>query len=238
MREAVVGPGVLFYLRTGKRLAQRVTEIAIQFKRAPHLLFRDTAVESLSANQFVMHIQPDEGISLRFSAKIPGAVMNLGSVNMNMKYEEYFGATPWIGYETLLPDCMIGDPTLFQRADMVEAGWRVVAPLLDVWKALPPREFPNYTAGSWGPTDADHMLERAGTASPRNRRHRHTCAARDKRRKLKRKAVYVPEWLTACNKARTRGVRSRQACAIAVLAVAEVHCRRAATRSIARKICG
>ena len=154
--------GVPFYLRTGKRLAQRATEIVIQFKRAPHLLFRDTGVESLSANQLVMHIQPDEGISLRFSAKVPGAVMNLGSVNMNMKYEEYFGAAPWIGYETLLLDCMIGDPTLFQRADMVEAGWRVVAPLLDVWKALPPREFPNYAAGTWGPKDADYMLEREG----------------------------------------------------------------------------
>ena len=154
--------GVPFYLRTGKRLAQRATEIVIQFKRAPHLLFRDTGVESLSANQLVMHIQPDEGISLRFSAKVPGAVMNVGSVNMNMKYEEYFGAAPWIGYETLLLDCMIGDPTLFQRADMVEAGWRVVAPLLDVWKALPPREFPNYAAGTWGPKDADYMLEREG----------------------------------------------------------------------------
>ena len=154
--------GVPFYLRTGKRLAQHVTEIAIQFKRAPHLLFRDTEVESLSANQLVMHIQPDEGISLRFSAKIPGAVMNLGSVNMNMKYEEYFGAAPWTGYETLLLDCMIGDPTLFQRADMVEAGWGVVEPLLDVWTALPPRDFPNYAAGTWGPKDADHMLEREG----------------------------------------------------------------------------
>jgi glucose-6-phosphate 1-dehydrogenase len=154
--------GVPFYLRTGKRLAQRVTEITIQFKRAPQLLFRDTEIESLSANQLVMHIQPDEGISLRFSAKIPGAVMNLGSVNMNMKYEEYFGAAPWIGYETLLLDCMIGDPTLFQRADMVEAGWRVVEPLLDVWNALPPRDFPNYTAGTWGPKDADNMLDREG----------------------------------------------------------------------------
>ena len=154
--------GVPFYLRTGKRLAQRVTEIAIQFKRAPQLLFRDTEVESLSANQLVMHIQPDEGISLRFSAKIPGAVMNLGSVNMNMKYEEYFGAAPWIGYETLLLDCMIGDPTLFQRADMVEAGWQVVEPLLDVWNALPPRDFPNYAAGTWGPKDADNMLDREG----------------------------------------------------------------------------
>jgi glucose-6-phosphate 1-dehydrogenase len=154
--------GVPFYLRTGKRLAERVTEIVIQFKRAPKLLFRDTEVGSLSANQLVMHIQPDEGISLRFSAKIPGAVMNLGSVNMNMKYEEYFGAAPWIGYETLLLDCMIGDPTLFQRADMVEAGWRVVEPLLDVWNALPPRDFPNYAAGTWGPKDADQMLEREG----------------------------------------------------------------------------
>ena len=154
--------GVPFYLRTGKRLAQRVTEIAIQFKRAPQLLFRGTEVESLSANQLVMHIQPDEGISLRFSAKIPGAVMNLGPVNMNMKYEEYFGAAPWTGYETLLLDCMIGDPTLFQRADMVEAGWRVVQPLLDVWNAVPPREFPNYAAGSWGPKAADDLLERDG----------------------------------------------------------------------------
>jgi glucose-6-phosphate 1-dehydrogenase len=154
--------GVPFYLRTGKRLAERVTEIAIQFKRAPHLLFRSTEVETLSANQLVMHIQPDEGISLRFSAKIPGAVMNLGAVNMEMKYEEYFGAAPWIGYETLLLDCMIGDPTLFQRADMVEAGWRLVEPLLDVWKAIPPRDFPNYAAGSWGPKDADLMLEREG----------------------------------------------------------------------------
>jgi glucose-6-phosphate 1-dehydrogenase len=154
--------GVPFYLRTGKRLAQRLTEIAIQFKSAPYSLFRDTEVEGLSANQLVMHIQPDEGISLRFSAKIPGAVMNLGSVNMDMKYETYFGAAPWTGYETLLLDCMIGDPTLFQRADMVEAGWGVVEPLLDVWTALPPRNFPNYAAGTWGPTDADHILEREG----------------------------------------------------------------------------
>ncbi|MBV8452607.1 MAG: glucose-6-phosphate dehydrogenase, partial [Deltaproteobacteria bacterium] len=118
--------GVPFYLRTGKRLAERATEIAIQFRRAPQLLFRGTEIESISANQLVMYIQPDEGISLRFSAKIPGAVMNLGAVNMSMKYQEYFGAAPWTGYETLLLDCMIGDPTLFQRADTIEAGWRVV----------------------------------------------------------------------------------------------------------------
>jgi glucose-6-phosphate 1-dehydrogenase len=154
--------GVPFYLRTGKRLAERITEIVIQFKCAPKLLFRDTEVGSLSANQLVMHIQPDEGISLRFSAKVPGAQMKLGAVDMNMKYQDYFGAAPWIGYETLLLDCMIGDQTLFQRADMVEAGWSVVAPLLDVWKALPPREFPNYAAGTWGPKEADHLLERHG----------------------------------------------------------------------------
>ena len=94
-----------------------------------------------------MHIKPDEGISLRFSAKIPGAVMKLGAVNMNMKYEEYFGAAPWMGYETLLLDCMIGDPTLFQRADMVEAGRRLVEPLLDVWNA-PARDFRYYAAGT------------------------------------------------------------------------------------------
>ena len=154
--------GVPFYLRTGKRLTQRITEITIQFKRAPQLLFRGTEVERLSANQLVMHIQPDEGISLQFSAKIPGVVMNLGAVNMNMKYEEYFGAAPWTGYETLLLDCMIGDPTLFQRADMVEAGWRVVQPVLDIWNAVPPRDFPNYASGSWGPKAADDLLAREG----------------------------------------------------------------------------
>ena len=154
--------GVPFYLRTGKRLPQHLTEIAIQFKRAPQLLFRGTEVESLSANQLVMHIQPDEGISLRFSAKIPGAVMNLGAVNMNMKYEEYFGVAPWTGYETLLLDCMIGEPTLFQRADTVEAGWRVVQPVLDVWNALPSRDFPNYEAGTWGPKAAGDLLKRDG----------------------------------------------------------------------------
>ena len=146
----------------GKTACAARHRIAIQFKRAPQLLFRDTEVESLSANQLVMHIQPDEGISLRFSAKIPGAIMNLGAVNMNMKYEEYFAAAPWTGYETLLLDCMICDPTLFQRTDMVEAGWRVVQPLLDVWNAVPPRDFPNYAAGTWGPKDADDLIQREG----------------------------------------------------------------------------
>jgi glucose-6-phosphate 1-dehydrogenase len=154
---------VPFYIRTGKRLAKRVTEIAIQFKRAPMLLFRKTAAaDDVSSNLLVVHVQPDEGISLRFSAKIPGPTVRLGDVDMNFKYSEYFSAAPQTGYETLLLDCMIGDPTLFQRDDMVEAGWSVVTPLLDVWKALPPRNFPNYASGTWGPKEADEMLAKTG----------------------------------------------------------------------------
>ncbi len=155
---------VPFYLRTGKCLPKRVTEIAIQFRRAPLLLFRNTPVERLPTNRLVLRIQPDEGIALRFGAKVPGPVMNLGAVNMNFQYKDYFGSTPSTGYERLLYDCMLGDPTLFQRADMVEAAWGVVAPILDVWKALPPRAFPNYAAGTWGPPEADELLARDGRA--------------------------------------------------------------------------
>jgi glucose-6-phosphate 1-dehydrogenase len=153
---------VPFYLRTGKRLAAQTTEILIQFRRAPFVLFRDTAVENLMPNQLVLHIQPQEGISLQFAAKVPGPIMRLGAVDMNFNYADYFGTQPSTGYERLLHDCMIGDATLFQRADMVEAGWCVVSPVLDVWKALPPRTFPNYPSGSWGPKDADELLERDG----------------------------------------------------------------------------
>jgi len=153
---------VPFYLRTGKRLAARTTEIAIQFKRAPFQLFRNTAVESLQTNRLVLHIQPEEGLSLRFGAKIPGPIMNTGPVEMKFNYVDYFGRNPSTGYERLIYDCMIGDATLFQRADMIEAGWSVISPILDVWKALPPRTFPNYHAGSWGPKEADEMLARDG----------------------------------------------------------------------------
>jgi glucose-6-phosphate 1-dehydrogenase len=153
---------VPFYLRTGKRLASRKTEVAIQFKRAPLILFRDTPVSNLKANQLVIHITPDEGISMRFGAKIPGAQMQIGSVEMNFNYNDYFGTNPNTGYEILLYDGIIGDQTLFQRADMVEAGWAVVDPILDVWKALPPRNFPNYPAGSWGPKEADEIIQRDG----------------------------------------------------------------------------
>ena len=153
---------VPFYLRTGKRLAKRTTEIAIQFKRAPFQLFRDTPVETLEANRLVLFIQPEEGLSLRFGAKIPGPIMHMGSVEMKFNYIDYFGRNPSTGYERLIYDCMVGDATLFQRADMVEAGWSVITPILDVWKALPPRSFPNYAAGSWGPKEADDLLARDG----------------------------------------------------------------------------
>ena len=153
---------VPFYLRTGKRLAARHTEVAIQFKRAPFVLFRDTTVGSLKANQLVIHIAPDEGISIGFGAKIPGAQVKVGSVEMDFNYTDYFGVTANTGYEILLYDGITGDQTLFQRADMVEAGWAVVDPILDVWKALPPRTFPNYAAGSWGPKEADEIIARDG----------------------------------------------------------------------------
>ncbi|MDT7040730.1 glucose-6-phosphate dehydrogenase [Candidatus Nitronereus thalassa] len=153
---------VPFYIRTGKRLAKRITEIAIQFRRAPFMPFRKTAVEKLTPNLLVLRIHPDEGISLRFGAKVPGPVVRLGAVDMAFEYADYFGCTVSTGYERLLYDCMCGDAALFQRADMVEAGWRVVTSVLDVWKALPPRSFPNYPAGTWGPPESDQLLERDG----------------------------------------------------------------------------
>jgi glucose-6-phosphate 1-dehydrogenase len=156
--------GVPFYLRTGKRLAMRATEIVIQFRRTPFVLFRNTSVKNIETNRLVIQIQPDEGISLSFGAKVPGAVMKLGLVNMDFDYKTYFGMEHGTGYERLLRDCMAGDATLFQRADMVEAGWRVIQPILDVWHALPPRGFPNYGAGSWGPAEAEELLRRDGRA--------------------------------------------------------------------------
>jgi glucose-6-phosphate 1-dehydrogenase len=156
--------GVPFYLRTGKRLMQRTTEIVIQFRRTPFVLFRNTTVKNLETNRLVIHIQPEEGISLSFGAKVPGSIMKLGLVNMDFDYCTYFGMEHSTGYERLLRDCMAGDATLFQRADMVEAGWTVIQPILDVWHALPARGFPNYAAGSWGPIEADDLLERDGRA--------------------------------------------------------------------------
>jgi len=156
--------GVPFYLRTGKRLPRRVTEIAIQFRRSPFVLFRNTKISDLQTNRLVIHIQPDEGISLRFGAKVPGPVMQLGLVNMEFDYARDFGRSHSTGYERLMYDCMMGDATLFQRADMVEAGWRVIQPVLDAWSSTPANGFPNYAAGSWGPAESDELLGRDGRA--------------------------------------------------------------------------
>ncbi len=153
---------VPFYIRTGKRLATKRTDITIQFKKAPLLLFRDTSVEKLTTNRIVIHVQPDEGITLHFGAKIPGPIVNVGAVDMDFNYVDHFGEQVSTGYERLLFDCMMGDATLFQRADMVEASWQIVSPILDVWQAIPARDFPNYESGDWGPKDADDLLERDG----------------------------------------------------------------------------
>jgi glucose-6-phosphate 1-dehydrogenase len=153
---------VPFYLRTGKRLNKRVSEIVIQFKRVPSLLFRQTSIEDLSPNILVLRIQPNEGINLQFGAKVPGPIIRMDNVWMDFCYGDYFKAAPTTGYETLIYDCMIGDATLFQRSDNVELGWTVVTPILDVWQALPIRQFPNYAAGSWGPKEADDLLARSG----------------------------------------------------------------------------
>ncbi len=156
--------GVPFYLRTGKRMARRLTEIAIRFKRAPYALFRETPVDELDADWLILRVQPDEGIRLRFNAKRPGPAMALESVAMDFKYADWFKQAPAVGYETLLYDCLMGDPTLFQRADQVEAAWGVVEPVLQAWAHTPPRQFPNYAAGSAGPESANELLARDGRA--------------------------------------------------------------------------
>jgi len=153
---------VPFYIRTGKRMPTRHSSIVIQFKRAPFVLFRNTEVEHLTTNRIVIHIQPDEGITLHFGAKVPGPIVNMGAVDMDFNYRDHFGEKVQTGYERLLYDCMIGDATLFQRGGMVEASWRIVAPIIDVWRAVPPTDFPNYEAGSWGPKEADVLLRADG----------------------------------------------------------------------------
>ncbi len=154
--------GVPFYLRTGKRLTRRTTEIAIQFKQAPFALFRDTPVDSLTPNVLALQIQPDEGASLQFGAKIPGPDIALGGVRMNFSYKDYFNTEPTTGYETLVYDCMIGDAMLFNRADGVEAGWAVVQPILDLWQDDKTVPLETYPVGSAGPDAADNLLWRSG----------------------------------------------------------------------------
>ncbi len=154
--------GVPFYIRTGKRMPRKHTTIVIQFKKAPFVLFRDTPIEKLTQNHIVLQIQPNEGITLHFGAKIPGPLVTMGSVDMDFDYTDHFDEKVSTGYERLLFDCMIGDATLFQRADMVESSWRIVSPVLDVWDAIPARRFPNYEAGTWGPVVADELLQNDG----------------------------------------------------------------------------
>jgi glucose-6-phosphate 1-dehydrogenase len=154
--------GVPFYLRTGKALSVRRTEIAIQFKQAPFALFHDTPIERLTPNDLILQIQPEEGMILHFSGKVPGPNMRMGGVEMKFNYNDYFKETPNTGYETLIYDCMKGDPTLFQRADNIEGGWRVVQPVLDAWATDRVDALPSYVAGSSGPSEADKLLARDG----------------------------------------------------------------------------
>jgi glucose-6-phosphate 1-dehydrogenase len=154
--------GVPFYLRTGKRMTRRTTEIAIQFKKAPFALFRDTPVDILNPNVLTLQIQPDEGASLQFGAKLPGPRLELGKVRMDFRYKDYFHTEPSTGYETLVYDCMIGEAMLFNRADGVEAGWAAVQPILDLWSGDKTVPLDRYAAGSAGPEGADSLLWRSG----------------------------------------------------------------------------
>ncbi len=156
--------GVPFYLRTGKCLSARTTEIAVHFRQAPYAMFRNTPVERLPANILTLRIQPDEGLSVSFSAKRPGTEIEIDGVAMDFAYRDYFEPLATVGYETLIYDCLIGDATLFQRADTVEAAWRAVKGLLDCWARDPAKDFPNYAAGSQGPEAADRLLARDGRA--------------------------------------------------------------------------
>jgi glucose-6-phosphate 1-dehydrogenase len=154
--------GVPFYLRTGKHLSQRSTEIAICFKQAPYAAFQDTPVDSLRPNWLVLGISPDEGISLQFEVKRRGPVMDLAAVKMDFQYDDWFAKEPNVGYETLLYDVMIGDQTLFMRADMVEQTWRIVQPVLDAWANEKGTDLSIYPAGTAGPCEADALLAKDG----------------------------------------------------------------------------
>ena len=151
--------GVPFYLRTGKRLAKRSTEIVIEFRRAPHMVFRE---RDLEPNRLILNIQPDEGVSVSFVAKRPGTEMSIGNVTMDFKYKEGFGEAPRSAYATLVNDCVRGDATLFDRGDNVEAAWALIDPILEVWTAAKSAAVPQYPAGSWGPHESDILLERDG----------------------------------------------------------------------------
>ena len=155
--------GVPIYIRSGKALWKKDTEIIVQFKKAPDVVFKNhPAREQLDANHLIFHIQPDQGIEFRFHAKTPGTSLQLQKVNMRFAYSDTFEAARGTGYEVMIYDCMIGNATLFSRTDLVEAAWEAAQPFLDVWTALPPSEFPNYPVGSWGPKAAFDLIENDG----------------------------------------------------------------------------
>jgi len=153
---------VPFFIRSGKRLAAHTTQVVIGFRRAPLLLFGEEVQNTSKPNRLVLHMQPDEGITLDIRAKRPGPNISLVNVPLDFSYSDFGEGTAATGYETLLYDCMIGDTTLFHRYDSVDASWRIASPILDVWQALPARDFPNYESGSWGPPASDHLLEKSG----------------------------------------------------------------------------
>jgi glucose-6-phosphate 1-dehydrogenase len=153
--------GVPFYLRAGKRLPKRSSEIAIIFKEVPGILF-GTQGKKTEANTLVIRIQPDEGMSLKMNCKVPGLAAPIQPVKMDFHYGSYFGATPPEAYERLICDCMAGDSTLFARVDEVMASWRLFNPVLEKWAEEKPKNFPNYEAGTWGPEEADRLLEKDG----------------------------------------------------------------------------
>ncbi|MBI3537372.1 MAG: glucose-6-phosphate dehydrogenase [Chloroflexi bacterium] len=154
--------GVPFFIRTGKRLPRRVTEIMIQFKSVPHPLFAQEASQNVEPNLLAMRIQPDEGIYLKVAAKQPGQTTQLRDVKLDFFYKDAFGMAPGEAYETLLIDAMRGDSTLFNRRDEVESAWALMTPILESWNASPPPAFPNYAAGAWGPAAADELMARYG----------------------------------------------------------------------------
>jgi glucose-6-phosphate 1-dehydrogenase len=156
--------GVPFYLRSGKRMPRKLTEVVIVFKPTPHCLFRNPATGrcGMEPNQIVINVQPDEGIRLRFEGKVPGVGMEIRSVVMDFDYKAQFGVAPPEAYGTLLLDVMRGDQALFKHRDEVEDAWRIVQPVLDFWKQYPQDGLPNYAAGTWGPSAADVMLARDG----------------------------------------------------------------------------
>ncbi|MEO6754039.1 MAG: glucose-6-phosphate dehydrogenase, partial [Chthoniobacteraceae bacterium] len=154
--------GVPFYLRTGKRLHRRVTEIVVHFKCPPLSLFGGTECSPLGPNLLIMHIQPEDGITLQMRAKTPGPTIHTQAVTLDFDYAQFGAVAATTGYEKLLYDCMMGDATLFHRADMVEAAWKVGDPILNAWENNPPKDFPNYAAGTWGPPEAGQLLQRDG----------------------------------------------------------------------------